>query len=243
MKTLYTVIFIMLISACKTTNGNNKKGSLKEIDSVKIVNLKDAERIEYWNDNTENPDSIYIYKNNVLTSRGYVYNNTITFLDINNNIEKQGGMKNGKLDGIVTIFNKNKPLATFQYIKGKKDGLSVYFNDSLRVVRLVNYKNDKPYGLFVKIGSDGQINQIKTLMNLDSLNQNPKFSFYNNGKVHSISARLNGGTDGWGYYFDKSNVLYQKILYNQGSIEKSVVTDSIAYNKVKKTRSPKSKSD
>lgn len=118
-------------------------------------------------------------------------------------------------EGVATVFFPDgKVKETIMYSDGKKEGLAKEYDENGNIISLMEYHNDF-------LVSRERINRYDSKM----LRQGPWKAFYDNGRIKSESSYIDDMMHGYYKEYDEKGNLVLTMLYDKGSIVKSLVED------------------
>ena len=169
---------------------------------------------------------------NKVDSKGKRTGHWVLLLDINQKETNQEDLLNSyailkyesnQIIGEVEIFNKSEK----KIIKGKMlagnpliyDGKISFFNPNGLVNKIVEYRNGKMDGKWIKFGNDGKV-VTEGFYNNDE-RTGLWTVYYPNSKIKSTGKYTKGARDSiWTYYYEDGSVEKQEFLYMSDEIKK-----------------------
>jgi TonB family protein len=151
-----------------------------------------------------------VYYEGVKTGRWSITNGDYLYIE---------NYKNGKLNGIRTVFYKEQPTLVERYADGVPEGdYSKYLYENNHVKRLTGkYHNGKQSGTF-RVYLDTVLKSEWNLVN--EVRNGPQKIYYDNGKVRSHMVWKNGVLDSVRTTWDEEGRLETRSWYENGELKK-----------------------
>lgn len=194
---------------------------IKNRDSLKLLGWAQMDAIMYifTKPYRNRPDSIkeiaslkqMVFKNDVWTLHDTVYSGKYIDYYNNGNIENEGSLLNGKLNGCLTVYYKNgNKRSITNFINGERDGISKEYYKNGMLLRIADSSGKKQKTDSKTYFINGQVWNESSRKN--STPYDTFFTYYSTGKVKEARNVKNGV-----FYPDKkqSNLAYYTTMFNQ----------------------------
>jgi len=133
----------------------------------------------------------------------------------NGNIESEYNYKNGKLDGLFILWNKNgKKQQESIYKDGKLNGLTILYYENGNKQQESIYKDDILNGLTIFYNENG--NKKKEVIFIDSKLNGLGIVFYENGNKKSELMFKNGNVNGLAILYNENGTKQGESMYKNG---------------------------
>lgn len=153
-------------------------------------------------------------------------------------IASKGLYRNQLKEGLWQFYSGDSSYVINEenYIKNKKEGLSVIYYPDLKIAEKFHYKNDKKNGEWIRYYENGNV-WIKSAYADDKLNGRFE-SWHENGKLQISGQYRYDRKDGLWMIFDQTGEVLYKITYTEGmpdnremDIDASNLIDELEKNK------------